>query len=515
MTEPVGTGGRSVAPLADRGRGRGRGRRPAHQVVGAAARSTIATSTSSGRCDSTCRSTRGMAFCRGQVSGPLIGVVALVVVVVLLLSVGRVDEPLSDGRRRPDHRRRDRATSSTACSAAPGWLRGGVVDFIDFQWFPIFNVADMAITIGGALLMLTSYIGRIAATRHAGVTERRCTVIVETRAGRARRRAARPDRRLVLDVSRSAAAALIAAGGVAVDGEPCTSASCGCSEGQEVDGRPVADAREAARRARPVGRVRRRPRRRRRDRRRQAGRARRASRRRQPDGTLVNGLLARFPDIAGVGEPHRPGIVHRLDGGTSGLLVVARTQDAADALIDAVRRRTRGSARTIALVWGHPGAPARRDRRADRPRPPRPAADGGRRRRPAGAHRVPGAASASTARPTLALLECRLETGRTHQIRVHLALDRPPARRRRRATASAARRSRSTGRSCTPPSWRSSTRSPASALDVRRAAARRPRARRSQLRRRSTRLAPASDARGVRRASRRSPRAIVGDRRPA
>ena len=44
-----------------------------------------------------------------------------------------------------------------------------------------------------------------------------------------------------------------------------------------------------------------------------------------PDGTLVNGLLARFPEIAGVGEPHRPGIVHRLDVGTSGLLVVART----------------------------------------------------------------------------------------------------------------------------------------------------------------------------------------------
>ena len=37
-----------------------------------------------------------------------------------------------------------------------GWLRGRVVDFIDFQWFPIFNVADMAVTIGGVLLLLAA-----------------------------------------------------------------------------------------------------------------------------------------------------------------------------------------------------------------------------------------------------------------------------------------------------------------------------------------------------------------------
>ena len=40
----------------------------------------------------------------------------------------------------------------------PGWLRGGVVDFIDFQWFPIFNVADTAITVGGALLIVNSWL---------------------------------------------------------------------------------------------------------------------------------------------------------------------------------------------------------------------------------------------------------------------------------------------------------------------------------------------------------------------
>ncbi|MFM8389312.1 MAG: pseudouridine synthase, partial [Actinomycetota bacterium] len=47
-----------------------------------------------------------------------------------------------------------------------------------------------------------------------------------------------------------------------------------------------------------------------------------------PTGTLVNGLLALYPEIAAVGDPMRPGIVHRLDAGTTGLMVVARTNDA-------------------------------------------------------------------------------------------------------------------------------------------------------------------------------------------
>jgi signal peptidase II len=100
----------------------------------------------------------GMAFSRGQDWGPLIGVVALVIVVVLLLSVKRGSSRLSE------------VTVGLIIGGAVGniidrlirepyWLRGGVVDFIDFQWFPIFNIADMAITIGGALLILTSYLG--------------------------------------------------------------------------------------------------------------------------------------------------------------------------------------------------------------------------------------------------------------------------------------------------------------------------------------------------------------------
>ena len=75
-----------------------------------------------------------------------------------------------------------------------------------------------------------------------------------------------------------------------------------------------------------------------------------------PDGTLVNGLLARFPELADVGEPVRPGIVHRLDAGSSGLLVVARTDAAAAALI-AQFASHRAGRRYDAVVWGHPEAP--------------------------------------------------------------------------------------------------------------------------------------------------------------
>ena len=100
----------------------------------------------------------GMAFSAGQSWGPIIGVIAMLVVVALLLSM-----------RRQTGRLTDLAVGLIIGGAIgniidrlfrqDGWLRGGVVDFVDFQWFPIFNVADMAITIGGALLILTSYLG--------------------------------------------------------------------------------------------------------------------------------------------------------------------------------------------------------------------------------------------------------------------------------------------------------------------------------------------------------------------
>ena len=75
-----------------------------------------------------------------------------------------------------------------------------------------------------------------------------------------------------------------------------------------------------------------------------------------PEATLVNGLLARYPELAAVGEPERPGIVHRLDKGTSGLLMVARDRGRPDR----VGRSTRHASRRTALH--HRGVGARRER---------------------------------------------------------------------------------------------------------------------------------------------------------
>ncbi len=141
-------------------------------------------------------------------------------------------------------------------------------------------------------------------------------------------------------------------------------------------------------------------------------------------GTLVHGLLARYPELSSVGEPARPGIVHRLDKETSGLLVVARTEPARVALVAQLAART--VERTyLALVWGVPDAP---NGLIDAP-------IGRSRREPT---RMAVATDGRTARTRyevvgtyadpapLSLLRCQLETGRTHQIRVHLAaIDHP------------------------------------------------------------------------------------------
>ena len=105
----------------------------------------------------------GMAFSKGQGIGPIIGLVAVIVVVVILLGVRKNSSPviaiaagfvvggalgnLVDRLFRGD-----------------GWLHGSVVDFIDFQWFPIFNVADMAVNVGGVMFVLWSLFSKQEAT---------------------------------------------------------------------------------------------------------------------------------------------------------------------------------------------------------------------------------------------------------------------------------------------------------------------------------------------------------------
>ncbi|MGC8468565.1 MAG: RluA family pseudouridine synthase [Acetobacteraceae bacterium] len=138
-----------------------------------------------------------------------------------------------------------------------------------------------------------------------------------------------------------------------------------------------------------------------------------------PDGTLVNALLAHCGEtLEGIGGERRPGIVHRLDKDTSGVMVVAKTALAHEALSAAFAARALDRA-YLALAWGLM-APAAGAIEGAIGRDPRE------RKRMAVLAR--GGRAALTRYRTLesfagavSLLECRLATGRTHQIRVHLA----------------------------------------------------------------------------------------------
>lgn len=223
---------------------------------------------------------------------------------------------------------------------------------------------------------------------------------------------------LIADVSRASAASLIVAGGVVVDGVRAETGKTKIAEGQSIvidtallpkKELPTADAtvildvvyedadvvvinKRAGLVVHPG-----------------AG---------NPTGTMVNGALALFPEMASAGDPLRPGVVHRLDAGTTGLMVMAKTQVAYEALVEALSKRE--VKRTyLALVWGHPtvlsgtiDAPIGRDQKD--PTRMGVVVDG-----KAARTRFEVKRKFDLPLPS-SLVECNLETGRTHQIRVHL-----------------------------------------------------------------------------------------------
>ena len=224
---------------------------------------------------------------------------------------------------------------------------------------------------------------------------------------------------LLADLSRAQSAALITAGGVAVDGERAATGKVKLEEGQTISidtsrlpekEMPRADASVVINVVHADGDV--------------------VVVNKQhglvvhpgagnPTGTLVHGLLAMYPEIADVGDPMRPGIVHRLDAGTTGLMVVARSPEAYESLVDQLSSRL-VHREYVAVAVGHfdaktgvVDAAIGRDLRELTKMAVR--VDG----KPA---RTRYEVVREFSAPIVAsLVRCQLETGRTHQIRVHLA----------------------------------------------------------------------------------------------
>jgi len=220
-------------------------------------------------------------------------------------------------------------------------------------------------------------------------------------------------------LSRERVKALIAAGAVSVAGEPVTQASGKASDGADfaIDVPPAAEAEAKAQAIpldvvfedehlivvdKPAGLV-----------------VHPAAG--NPDGTLVNALLHHCRgNLSGIGGVARPGIVHRIDKDTSGLLVVAKSDAAHEGL--AKQFADHSIERLyLAVVNGHPRPPegtiSGKIGRSDANRKKMTVlADGSSR----GKHAATHYKSLETLNGA-ALVECRLETGRTHQVRVHLA----------------------------------------------------------------------------------------------
>ena len=139
-------------------------------------------------------------------------------------------------------------------------------------------------------------------------------------------------------------------------------------------------------------------------------------------GTLVNALLAHCPGLSGIGGVARPGIVHRLDQDTSGLIVVAKSQKAMDSLARAFAAHANVGKTYLAVVHGRPRLesghvenmigrhPVDRKRMA--------VVEKGGKLAVTDWRVVQGPQAGG---PPVSLLECRITTGRTHQIRVHMA----------------------------------------------------------------------------------------------